>query len=95
MTDREIFDRDGFLKVPAIIMDPKNLYAEIPRDPNGFKLSGSIMHYPKKKPEFKKEETQVPGSFSIYNNPKYREIHRLMRRAVENILEIDLHPTYF
>ena len=95
MTDREIFDRDGFLKVPAIIMDPKNLYAEIPRDPNGLKLSGSIMHYPKKEPEFKKEETQVPGSFSIYNNPKYREIHRLMRRAVENILEIDLHPTYF
>ena len=56
MTDREIFDRDGFLKVPAIIMDPKNLYAEIPRDPNGFKLSGSIMHYPKKEPEFKKRK---------------------------------------
>ena len=95
MTDREIFDRDGFLKVPAIIIDPKNLYSEIPRDPNGLKLSGSILHHVRKEPEFKKEETQVPGSFSIYNNPKYREIHRLMRRAVENILEIDLHPTYF
>ena len=66
MTDREIFERDGFLKVPAIIMDPKNLYSEIPRDPNGLKSSGSMIYPPRKKPEFRKEETQVPGSFSIY-----------------------------
>ena len=62
MTDKEIFEKNGFLKVPSIIIDPKNLFSEVPRDQNGLKLSGSELHYPKKKPEFQKEERQVPGS---------------------------------
>jgi len=95
MTDREIFDRDGFLEVPGIIMDPKNLFSEVPKNPDGSRLSGTMMHYERKDPQFEKEEGQVPGSFSMYNNPKYRQIHRLLRRSVENILEIHLHPTYF
>jgi len=95
MKDKEIFERDGFLEVPEIIIDPINLFTEPPKKEDGTRASGSLKYYLRKKPELVEEEVQVPGSFSIYNNPKYREIHRLLRWSVENILGIDLHPTYF
>ena len=95
MTDKEIFERDGFLEVPEIIIDPKNLFIEPPKNHDGSRTSGSLKYSLRQEPHYDKNETQVPGSFSVYNNPKYREIHRLVRRVVQNILEIDLHPTYF
>ena len=95
MTDKEIFERDGFLEVPEIIIDPKNLFTEPPKNHDGSRTSGSLKYSLRQEPHYDKNETQVPGSFSVYNNPKYREIHRLVRRVVQNILEIDLHPTYF
>ena len=95
MTDKEIFERDGFLEVPGIIIDPKNLFTEPPKNHNGSRTSGSLKYNLRQEPQYDKDENQVPGSFSVYNNPKYREIHRLVRRVVQNILEIDLHPTYF
>ena len=33
MTDKEIFERDGFLEVPEIIIDPKNLFTKPPKNP--------------------------------------------------------------
>ena len=95
MTDKETFERDGFLEVPEIIIDPKNLFTKPPKNHNGSRTSGSLKYNLRQEPQYDKDETQVPGSFSVYNNPKYREIHRLVRRVVQNILEIDLHPTYF
>ena len=95
MTGKEIFDRDGFLEIPEIIIDPKNLFTEPPKNHNGSRTSGSLKYNLRQEPQYDKDENQVPGSFSVYNNPKYREIHRLVRRVVQNILEIDLHPTYF
>ncbi len=95
MTDKEIFERDGFLEVPEIIIDPKNLFTKPPKNHNGSRTSGSLKYNLRQEPQYDKNENQVPGSFSVYNNPKYREIHRLVRRVVQNILEIDLHPTYF
>ena len=95
MTDKEIFERDGFLEVPEIIIDPKNLFTKPPKNHNGSRTSGSLKYNLRQEPQYDKDEKQVPGSFSVYNNPKYREIHRLVRRVVQNILEIDLHPTYF
>ena len=95
MTDKEIFERDGFLEVPEIIIDPKNLFTKPPKNHNGSRTSGSLKYNLRQEPQYDKDENQVPGSFSVYNNPKYREIHRLVRRVVQNILEIDLHPTYF
>ena len=95
MTDKEIFERDGFLEVPGIIIDPKNLFTKPPKNHNGSRTSGSLKYNLRQEPQYDKDEKQVPGSFSVYNNPKYREIHRLVRRVVQNILEIDLHPTYF
>ena len=95
MTDKEIFERDGFLEVPGIIIDPKNLFIKPPKNHDGSRTSGSLKYNLRQEPQYDKDENQVPGSFSVYNNPKYREIHRLVRRVVQNILEIDLHPTYF
>ena len=95
MTDKEIFEKDGFLEVPGIIIDPKNLFTKPPKNHNGSRTSGSLKYNLRQEPQYDKDETQVPGSFSVYNNPKYREIHRLVRRVVQKTLEIELHPTYF
>ena len=95
MTDRETFERNGYLEIPKLIIDPKNLFAKPPKNQDGLRMSGCLRHFRRKEPDFVKGEPQVAGSFSIYNNPRYREIHRLVRKAVENILKMDLHPTYF
>ena len=44
MTDKEIFERDGFLEVPGIIIDPKNLFTEPPKNHNGSRTSGSLKY---------------------------------------------------
>ena len=85
MTDKEIFERDGFLEVPEIIIDPKNLFTKPPKNHNGSRTSGSLKYNLRQEPQYDKDEKQVPGSFSVYNNPKYREIHRLVRRVVQNL----------
>ena len=95
MTDKEIFEKDGFLEVPKIIINPKNLFTPPPKNQDGTRASGSLKYNLRQEPQYDKDETQVPGSFSVYNNPKYREIHRLVRRVVQKTLEIELHPTYF
>ena len=95
MTDREKFDKDGYLFIPKLIIDPDNLYAEPPKDDNGLKISGILKHTSRNKPEFNPTEQQVNGSYSVYNNPNYRNLHRLIKQSLQNILNIDLHPTYF
>ena len=95
MTDKEIFEKDGFLEVPKIIINPKNLFTAPPKNEDGTRASGSLKYNLRQEPQYDKDETQVPGSFSVYNNPRYREIHRLVRRVVQKTLEIELHPTYF
>jgi hypothetical protein len=41
------------------------------------------------------EEKQVHGSLARYNIPTYRELHFLIKKEVEKVLQMDLHPTYF
>ncbi len=95
MTDREKFDKDGYLFIPKLIIDPDNLYVEPPKDDNGLKISGILKHTSRNEPEFNPTEHQVNGSYSVYNNPNYRNLHRLIKQSLQNILNIDLHPTYF
>tara|TARA_B100001996_G_C18616133_1_gene575816 strand:+ start:494 stop:1123 length:630 start_codon:yes stop_codon:yes gene_type:complete len=89
------FERDGFLEVPGIIMDPENTYSPVPHHPNGERVSGSIQFKSNGEYTYTPEETQVPGSCSRYNNPKYKSLHYIVKKAVENILGMDLHPSYF
>ena len=95
MTDREIFERNGYLEIPKLIFDPINLFVKPPKNQDGVRMSGCLKHFRRKEPEFVEAEPQVAGSFSVYNNPIYRKIHFLVRKEIENILKMDLHPTYF
>ena len=95
MTDREIFERNGYLEIPKLIIDPINLFVKPPKNQDGLRMSGCLKHFRRKEPEFVEAEPQVAGSFSVYNNPIYRKIHFLVRKEIESILKMDLHPTYF
>ena len=95
MTDREIFERNGYLEIPKLIFDPINLFVKPPKNQDGVRMYGFLKHFIRKEPEFVEAEPQVAGSFSVYNNPIYRKIHFLVRKEIENILKMDLHPTYF
>ena len=41
------------------------------------------------------EESQVNGSLSRYNHPSYKQAHQSILKMIQNILEMDLLPTYF
>lgn len=38
---------------------------------------------------------QVPGSISIYNNPVYEILHRIVRKHLEKEYKVRLYPTYY
>ena len=44
MTDKEIFEKDGFLEVPKIIINPKNLFTPPPKNQDGTRASGSLKY---------------------------------------------------
>ena len=89
-------NNDGYLYAPEIIMDPKNLYLPPPKDENNNNKTGALV-YEGDEPKFigELDELDVPTSFSRYRYPAYHEIHKLIGKAIENILEIDLFPTYY
>ena len=89
-------NNDGYLYAPKIIMDPKNLYFPPPKDENNNNKTGALVYEgdePKLIEEY--DDLDVPTSFSRYRYPAYHEIHKLIGKAIENILEIDLFPTYY
>ena len=89
-------NNDGYLYAPEIIMDPKNLYFSPPKDENNNNKIGALV-YDGDEPKFigEVDELDVPTSYSRYKYPSYHEIHKLIGKAIENILEIDLFPTYY
>jgi len=94
MTNREKFDRDGYLFVPQLIENPEDIYHPFPmRDGKRdrgmyiFQKNGSVID--------NGDEKQVLGSLARYNVPCYRELHWFVKREVEKILDMDLWPTYF
>ena len=91
MSKNEFFEKNGYLFVPKIILDPENLYVPLP------KVRGQITYYNNRMDKFDycPDEKQVAGSLARYNIPTYRELHFLVKKEVEKRLEMDLHPTYF
>lgn len=89
-------NNDGYLYAPKIIMDPKNLYFPPPKDENNNNRTGALV-YEGDKPKLIEEfdELDVPTSFSRYKYPSYHQVHKLVGKAIENILQIDLFPTYY
>lgn len=89
-------NNDGYLYAPKIIMDPKNLYFPPPKDENNNNKTGALVYEgdePKLIEEY--DDLDVPTSFSRYRYPSYHQVHKLIGKAIENILQIDLFPTYY
>ena len=89
-------NNDGYLYAPKIIMDPKNLYFPPPKDENNNNKTGALVYEgdePKLIEEY--DDLDVPTSFSRYKYPSYHQVHKLIGKAIENILQIDLFPTYY
>ena len=95
ISSREKFDRDGYLFVPNAISDPINLYCPPLTDKEGKRLVGTNNYIRDNKIVYEPVESQVNGSMSRYNHPSYRPVHRLILKLIENILEMDLLPTYY
>ena len=89
MTNHSSFEENGYLFVPGMVVDPENLFCPVPKE------RGQINYYRKDKFTHEPEESQVNGSLSRYNFPLYKELHYLVKKEVEEILGIDLHPTYY
>lgn len=91
MSKNEFFEKNGYLYVPGLVVDPENLYVPRPKE------SGQYTYYKNRmdKYDYSPDEMQVPGSLARYNIPIYRELHFLVKNEIEKKLEMDLHPTYF
>lgn len=91
MSKNEFFEKNGYLFLPGLIIDPENLKVPVPKE------RGQIDYYNNRMDKYKYEpiEKQVNGSIARYNIPIYRKLHFLVKKEIEDILEMDLHPTYF
>ena len=90
----EAFDRNGYLYVPDAV-DFKSLYCSPPVDKEGQRITGIERHFRHQKTEFNSVEPQVNGSLARYNHPFYKATHYSLMKKIEDILSIDLLPTYY
>ena len=95
ISSRKKFDQNGYLFVPNAIVDPLNLYCPPPVDTEGERLVGIQKYVRDNKIDYDPIESQVDGALARYNHPSYKPAHQLILKLIENILEMDLLPTYF
>jgi len=91
MSKNETFEKNGFLFLPELIRDPENLYLPLPPE------RGKITFYNNRMDKFDYDPNgeQVPGALARYNIPIYKEVHFLVKKVIENVLGMDLYPSYF
>jgi len=96
-TKNEIFERDGYLFVPNLVEDIESFNEKPPMNDKGIGATGLVKFHPKRSDKFTYEpvDDQAPLSFCRYNSPIYKELHYKIRKKLEEILEIDLLPTYY
>jgi hypothetical protein len=89
MTNHSSFEENGYIFFPKMVENPENLYCPVPQERGQYNYirKDKVVHIP--------EEEQVNGSLSRYNFPQYKELHFLLKKKVEEVLEMDLHPTYY
>ena len=89
--NNEEFEKNGYLFLPRLISNPENLRVPVPEE------RGQVTFFNNRhdRYQYNPVEGQVEGSLSRYNIPTYRELHFLVKREIEKVLKMDLHPTYF
>ena len=95
VTQNKFFEENGYLYVPGIVSDCDTIRCSPPVDSDGRRLVGRFNFQGKSRFKYTAEEGQVLGSLARYNMPSYKRVHRLIGKVVENILGIDVFPTYF
>lgn len=94
VTQNKSFEKNGYLYLPKLINDCENIRCPPPVDSQGKRLVGQYSFYGKNRFKYTSEE-QVEGSLARYNIPVYKRVHRLIGKSIENVLGIDVFPTYF
>ena len=89
---REYFKEYGYLVIKNLITPEilETLQVKVPDSRGMYTYLGSEEKY-----KFDPIETQVGGSLSRYNYPKYKEIHSKIRIILETILGEKLYNTYY
>lgn len=91
MSKNELFEENGYLSLPGLIVNPEFLKVPVPEERGQFNYYNNRMDQVSHVPE----EKQVEGSVARYNIPIYRELHYLVKKEIEDILKMELYPTYF
>ena len=95
MSQNESFEKNGYLFLPALVVNPGDMYCAPPSNNNGERITGQMKYIRKDKIQYEPDENQVHGSLARYNVPMYKQLHYSIRKAVERELGMDLIPTYF
>jgi hypothetical protein len=91
MSNNESFEKNGYLFLPGLIVNPDALKVPVPKERGQLNYFNNRMD----QVSFTPEEKQVNGSIARYNIPIYRELHYLVKKEIENVLQMQLYPTYF
>lgn len=88
ITGHSDFDRVGCLVIQNIY-DVSSIIESPPNERGRILYDGDLYHF-----THIAEESQVSGSLSRYNYPKYNEAHYIIKKRIENIIGKKLFTTY-
>ena len=91
MSKNELFEENGYLFLPNLVINPEYLKVPVPKERGQFNYYNNRMDQVSHTPE----EKQVNGSVARYNIPIYKELHYLVKTEIEDILKMELYPNIF
>jgi hypothetical protein len=86
---KNYFNRHGYLVI-ANLFDPNELYEPVSDNRGMIKYHGSLDKF-----TYEENEGQVPGSFSRYSHPRYKEVHNKIRLILQDAIGEELYNTYY
>jgi len=86
---KDYFKDNGYLIIENLC-DPKDLCFPVPKKRGEIRYHGSLDNS-----TYIEISPQVPGSFSRYSYPKYKQIHSRIRLILQDILGEELYNTYY
>jgi len=91
MSKNPFFEENGYLFVPKMVLNPIEIAHPIPQ------IRGQLNYYQNRMDmlEYFEQDGQVKDCISRYNIPIYRDLYFQVKKQIQEILGIDLYPTYF
>jgi hypothetical protein len=91
MSKNSFFEENGYLFVPKMVLNPTQITCPIPLERGQFNYHQNRMDMI----EYFEQDGQVDNCTSRYNIPIYRDLHFQVKKEIQEILGMDLYPTYF